>query len=274
MRALVGLALVSLLVTGILATTGASRPAGSASAASRPAGEGKVMAVVLGMSITDRDIPMPKLTSAPADPGWAEQYRNRTLSGRIMKPLVDRFVRENQLEPTEAELQAATEGVRRQIADRDWRDRSELAEVTAKLNAGGLEAREQRRHESSKRAMEKTIEISGRIQTRPAADGKDIARRLAEWQVPSWKLHRALYRKYGGTVIWQQAGIEAVGAMRTFLEEQQKAGNLKIQDPQFENEFWKYFRMKHPAELKQADPFERPPWEANPAPATQPAMRK
>ncbi len=91
---------------------------------------------------------------------------------------------------------------------------------------------------------------------------KDGPERMADWMVGPWIFNRALYRKYGGTVIWQQAGTEAVGAMRAWLEEHERAGHFKILDPDLREEFWRYYRREdHPFQVKKADPFERPPWE-------------
>jgi hypothetical protein len=91
---------------------------------------------------------------------------------------------------------------------------------------------------------------------------KDMPERMADFMLGPWKFNRALYRKYGGTVIWQQAGIEAVGAMRAWLEEHEKAGHFQILDPEMQDEFWRYYRREdHPFQIKDEDPFKLAPWE-------------
>jgi len=93
----------------------------------------------------------------------------------------------------------------------------------------------------------------------------DLPEQMAHWLLGGWKLNRALYRKYGGVVIWQQAGTEAVGAMRSFLEEHEQAGHFAIHDPKLREEFWRYYRREdHPFQVKKPDPFDRMPWEEEP----------
>lgn len=55
------------------------------------------------------------------------------------------------------------------------------------------------------------------------------------------KINRALYRQYGGRVIFQQAGPEPLDAYRKFLEEHAEKGNFRIFDAGMEQEFWHYF---------------------------------
>lgn len=59
--------------------------------------------------------------------------------------------------------------------------------------------------------------------------------------VQSWKINKALYEKYGGRVIFQQAGAEPLDAYRDFLKEQEKKGAFQILDKNDEDGFWQYF---------------------------------
>ena len=64
----------------------------------------------------------------------------------------------------------------------------------------------------------------------------------AEAAVMQWKVSRALYQQYGGTVIFQQSNpFEPVGAFQKFLEEQQQKKAFEIFDPQLRQAFWCYF---------------------------------
>ena len=68
-----------------------------------------------------------------------------------------------------------------------------------------------------------------------------MKRQMARSFVKSWKINKALYEKYGGRVIFQQAGPEPLDAYRDFLKEQEKKGAFQIRDKQYEPEFWRYF---------------------------------
>lgn len=82
----------------------------------------------------------------------------------------------------------------------------------------------------------------------------------------NWKLNQALYSQYGGRIIYQQFGPEPLDAYRTFLEEQQQAGNFTIEDPAFAQKFWQYFTddSKHdfmaPGSDDETRAFATPPW--------------
>lgn len=240
---------------------GASQPLAVQSAVSQPAGDGgKVVGTVLGQPIHERDLRPPRTATGPAAEGMQERYAAQTLARKITKPLLDQFVKENRLAPTPEELATATEGIRRQMARTLEKNRRDLVEVTQRLAAPGLTDEDRKQLETRKHVLERSIAFSEEAQSKQGR--RDMAEVLAEWQLPSWKLNKALYRKYGGTVIWQQAGTEAVGAMRVFLEEHEKAGHFRIDDPKLNEEFWKYYRRTdHPFQVKKADPFDRPPWE-------------
>jgi hypothetical protein len=85
---------------------------------------------------------------------------------------------------------------------------------------------------------------------------------IGEQMVKGWKLDRALYRKYGGTVIFQQANpLEPVGAYRKFLEEMQEAKVFEVYDPDNRQKFWHYFVRQHPFQVPAKDiDFDKPWW--------------
>ena len=75
----------------------------------------------------------------------------------------------------------------------------------------------------------------------PEAEVRAAEREIAEGMVTTFKINKAFYEKYGGRVIFQQFGPEPVDAYRDFLKEQERAGNFEILDKQYEAEFWDYF---------------------------------
>jgi hypothetical protein len=75
----------------------------------------------------------------------------------------------------------------------------------------------------------------------PEAQMRAIERDLAQGMVTTWKVNKAFYDQYGGRVIFQQFGPEPVDAYRDFLKEQEREGAFEILDPQYEVEFWDYF---------------------------------
>jgi hypothetical protein len=76
---------------------------------------------------------------------------------------------------------------------------------------------------------------------------KAMLRQMPREMVRQWKVSKALYQRYGGEVIFQQANpMEPVGAMRRFLEEQEKAGAFQIYSADERTRFFEYFVRSHP----------------------------
>ena len=86
--------------------------------------------------------------------------------------------------------------------------------------------------------------------------------RVAQTTVRNWKFNKALYEKYGGRVIFQQAGCEPLDAYKTFWDEQRK--NVEIFDQRFQSvfdAFEKYYEMVHSFVAKEnADKYFFSPW--------------
>jgi hypothetical protein len=84
--------------------------------------------------------------------------------------------------------------------------------------------------------------------------------------VQRWKVNQALFGKYGGRVIFQQAGPEPLDAHHDFLKEREKDGAFRILKPQYEADLWKYFSSAHsfyPAD-KGAEALRTPWWKMKP----------
>lgn len=64
---------------------------------------------------------------------------------------------------------------------------------------------------------------------------------MARDLIVAWKRNLALFRTYGGRVIFQQTGPEPIDAYKAFLEEQERLGAFEIVDKSLEPGFWRYF---------------------------------
>ena len=60
-------------------------------------------------------------------------------------------------------------------------------------------------------------------------------------QIIKWKIDKILFDKFGGRVIFQQAGAEPVDAYRDFLKEQEEQKKFTIHDKNLKKVFWSYF---------------------------------
>ena len=100
-----------------------------------------------------------------------------------------------------------------------------------------------------------------------AAQAAQMRRDMGRAMIRQWKLNRALYRRYGGRIIFQQLGPEPLDAYRHYLEERQATGDFEIHDPAFKERFWRYFTddsmhsFYEPGSAAEAQAFGTPPWE-------------
>jgi hypothetical protein len=80
-----------------------------------------------------------------------------------------------------------------------------------------------------------------------------------------WKINQSLYKKYGGGVVFQQAGLEPVDAWFAFFKSEVNNGNLVFNNKDFEDQFWNKItpnktHWSYNAEPKA--PFKEPVWVA------------
>ena len=100
-----------------------------------------------------------------------------------------------------------------------------------------------------------------------AAEFDSMRRQMARSIIEHWKIGRALYKQYGGRIIYQQLGPEPLDAYREFLQEQQKAGAFAIDVLEYEADFWDYFTNESIHDFMaagsedEAKAFEVKPWE-------------
>jgi copper(I)-binding protein len=148
----------------------------------------------------------------------------------ILSRLFDRYVEQQGITVTDAELDAYVESMR------------------AGMAAAGLTA-------ESELTPEEAAEVD--------AMRRDMGRAL----IRQWKINRALYKKYGGRIVYQQLGPEPLDAYRRFLEGAQAAGVFTIHDASVAEAFWRYFTdesmhdFMEPDGEDEARAFTMPPWE-------------
>ncbi len=184
----------------------------------------KVIAVVLGENITVNE--------------------KDKLSGKIFNALLQQYAKENQIEPTDEELDAfvqRTEEMKKQQQAKSERDRERLKK---ELESASFSGRDRKAKQSQLAVIESNMNFNREMKKKTKGMEEKMhamKRQMAQQFVRSWKINKALYEKYGGRLIFQQAGIEPLDAYRDFLKEQEKSGAFQIIDKQYEAGFWRYF---------------------------------
>jgi len=164
-----------------------------------------VIARILGRDIRREDLdPPPGATTTDL-----RQFRKDKLAALIWKAFEDKYETEHPLQATDEEV-------------------AQLNDVLSSIPEG-------RKSDVEKQIESERAQLTEDEQAEVAKFAADLRREM----VKSWKFNRALYRQYGVAVIFQQFDpVEPVGAYRSWLKEQETAGDFTIFDEQSRAEFW------------------------------------
>jgi hypothetical protein len=216
------------------------------------------VATVLGRDILRREIDPPEswyeerakyLAKNGHTKGFdsEESYRRAKMSQLISMPLIEEFGGKKEFEPTPDELREFTRSYRESRRSRAQKDEKRLAELKSEVE----KLENQRQPSDGKAAGEIQTQLDKlrkEIQTmeslREANRKMDDEKQetfFVKWYVGNWKKQQWFYRHYGGRVIWQQVGPEALDGMRDFLKEQESKGRFAIYDSNLKALFWKYY---------------------------------
>lgn len=183
----------------------------------------------------------------------------------VLQRLTDRYVREKGITVTQAEKDAYNKAVRDRIRQDRERYAVQRDALQRKLAAQGLSEAERK----SLAAELDTVNGTLAALAEPAGKPEEIqaARdQIADAFIRQWKINQALYRQYGGRIIFQQGGPEPLDAYRQFLQARQARGDFSIQERTLVAAFWRYYyadaihSFYPPGSREEAQAFATPPW--------------
>ena len=231
------------------------------------------LAVIFGEKIHDKDLVTPgaKPGAAATDPASAQRARGEALRGRVWKAVFEDYARERRIAPTAAEIASHIESHRRMKLRSDAERVQQRAALIEELKSPRLT--EARRKDAQKHLD--TLNQLAAFETRHAQELSDperrkmqqvVERQVAEHWVRAWKLNQALYREFGGRIIFQQAGWEPIDAYRKLLDQYAAKKAFVVHDPALRAAVYSYFEHKfvYADESKARFYFERPYWERTP----------
>ncbi|MEE8505115.1 MAG: hypothetical protein V3S40_02725 [Kiloniellales bacterium] len=252
---------------------------GAVAATETPESPSRVVARVFEAEIRLGDISPPEVVQSKtrermseADyEAWLHDFRKDRLADRIWREATGRLVDEQGLEPTAAEVDAFISSSEATRAGRLDEFRAHREETRKKLAKSDLPASERARLEQDLETFEKAIahelEERRKSETLPNYDAmrRRSGERVGKIMIRQWKVNQALYVKYGGRVIFQQAGFEPVDAYRAFSAELEERNAVVILDPSFPAPFSRlreYLDMPHQYMPKEEAEryFEKPWW--------------
>lgn len=187
----------------------------------------------------------------------------------ILSAIFGQYVVDHNLQATDEEIDAFIEDVARTMReDRESRS-SRLAEVGQLLRSQKISSEQRTELESERSLLEQTLASPPSEAPESPAEAEPIRqtrRTIATGFVERWKMNRALYQKFGGRIVFQQAGPEPLDAYRSLLKEREAAGGFKILRSEWVNEFWRYFTddsmhsFVEPGSEREKEVFATPPW--------------
>jgi hypothetical protein len=161
----------------------------------------------------------------------------------VLRQLTDRYAREQGIVVTPAEKDAYVRHVQEALAKDRAQKAARRAELASRLTAGGLSDAERSRLAAEVATLDDFLAALGDAGAAKADPQEEEARQqVAAAFILQWKINRALYRQYGGRIIFQQGGPEPLDAYRKWLEESAVRGDFKVDDKGLEAGFWRYYR--------------------------------
>ena len=167
-----------------------------------------------------------------------------TLKELIFKTLLEKFAKENNIAPTEAELDTFIIKSEEKEKQTQLDMEQDAPRLRKELKSTSLSDRERKNKETQLMSTEQRLRMIRDIQKLSKGKEEQISpmrRQWAEHVVKSWKIKQALYQKYGGRVCSGSYDAEPWDAYRDFLKEQEKAGVFQIFDEQYKGSFWRTF---------------------------------
>ena len=182
------------------------------------------VAIVLGKTITMRE--------------------KENLNALILGNLIEMYTRENNVDPTNEELDTFV----RRSEEMDKQQNKTFAEDRVRLHqelkSPSITERERKQKTEHLQSIESILKSNEEQKKHIGLSEEQMRasrRNVAQHFVRSWKINKSLFERYGGRVIFQQAGPEPVDAYRDFLREQERNGAFTILNKELEPSFWNYF---------------------------------
>ena len=160
----------------------------------------------------------------------------------IKQLLVKQYIEDNKLQATASEIAVFLQ--RKQLMMKNNRIKLDVRrdEVRQMLAETSLTTDVRTRLEKERLALDEMDKAMTQAENRAGSVESDAAESfVARSFIEQWKLNRALYRQYGGRVIYQQGGAEPLDAWQQFLRDAQKAGKFRILSRELEPALWSYY---------------------------------
>lgn len=228
------------------------------------------VAEILGKSVTlaDLDAGVPANLPKPVTADDRLKFRKERLRGLVWSAVFDDYARQRRLEPTAAEIESHIRSNARLRAQLRAEREQQRAALVEELKSPALAEARRQQAQQHLDTLNRIREHDARLEAErrdPAHEKmwRESERQVAAHWVRGWKLNQALYREFGGRIIFQQAGWEPIDAYRKLLDQYAAKKAFTVHDPALRDAVYAYFqhRFVYADEAKARFYFEKPWWE-------------
>ncbi len=175
---------------------------------------------------------------------WLWLYQREKIKEMILSPLLDQYAQDHQIEVLDSQTQPLMSLLTND--DNLQEERMAEEEFLEEIKARKMQLEETLElphisEETRNKTFEELIRLGKAIPQLEKENLQEELVRMATEMVKIWKINRALYKRYGGRVVLEQAGPEPLDAYRDFLKEKEKEGAFRIYDQGLAQAFWEYF---------------------------------
>lgn len=245
-----------------------------------------VVAVVFATKICQAEISIQnsRAGAKPIPPERQKKIEMNRLAHKIRTVAAQHLLAKESYTPSEAEVNSYAAFMEKAKKNRARQNKEVLETIEHLLKTYQYAEVHRKRLEETLAVFRRSAEQSKQIEEGDRLRDEDMRKRFGEdavkqlyvrlkqsrhrqnqqW-VARWKMNKALYEKYGGRVIFQQAGIEPVDAYRAQLKDIREKGGLQILKPAYKDvflDFERYLDMGHNYLNDNGDKyFDRPYWQ-------------
>jgi hypothetical protein len=160
----------------------------------------------------------------------------------IKQILLQHTVEEQGLQATDKEIEQLLKR-KQEVMEEDRKAMDARGSELEKALASKTTADEERQQlEAELKAINQMQQVMNKADSRAGTPESDAAeRQVASAFIEQWKVNQAMFRQYGGRVIYKQGGAEPLDAYHEFLKAAQKSGEFRIINKEFEPALWSYY---------------------------------
>ena len=232
------------------------------------------VAVVLGKAVRREQLTPPdaaeqqKKMGQDAYAAWLARSQEEELRGLVWTAVFGDYAARRKIEPAPREIESQISRQQQFMQQDRIRREKDRQGLTRELASPDISEARRKQAQEYLNTLESLRRHDARMDTErsePERDTmwKDAQRRVSGVWVKQWKVNQALFREFGGRIVFQQAGWEPIDAYRKLLEQYEARQEFVVHEPSLREAVYSYFKRHfvYADEQKARFYFEKPYWE-------------